>query len=112
GPADADGEGVARRGIKPDNIIVTPKGNARILDFGLATWTAGGAERVHAAEAATMMATSPGMTIGTVAYMSPEQALGEAVDQRTDIFSLGIVMFEMLTGKLPFSGATATALSL
>ena len=110
--ADAHAEGIVHRDIKPDNIIVTPKGNAKILDFGLATWTAGGAERAQAVDAATMMATGSGTAMGTVAYMSPEQALGETVDQRTDIFSLGIVMFEMLTGKLPFSGATVTALSL
>jgi TolB-like protein len=110
--ADAHAEGIVHRDIKPENIIVTPKGNAKILDFGLATWTAGGAERAQAVDAATMMATGGGTAMGTIAYMSPEQALGETVDQRTDIFSLGIVMFEMLTGKLPFSGATVTALSL
>src|SRR3989442_1665094 len=110
--ADAHAEGIVHRDIKPANIIITPKDKAKVLDFGLATWTTGGAERDHAANEATVMVTGPGTALGTVAYMSPEQALGEKVDHRTDVFSLGIVLFEMLTGKLPFAGATSTGLAL
>jgi TolB-like protein/predicted Ser/Thr protein kinase len=110
--AEAHGEGIVHRDIKPANIIITPKDKAKILDFGLATWTAGGAEREPSAHDSTVLVTKAGTALGTVAYMSPEQALGETVDHRTDIFSLGIVLFEMLTGRRPFSGATPTAVSL
>jgi len=110
--ADAQAGGIIHRDIKPASIMVTPKGNAKILDFGLSTWTAGGAEREHAAEGADPPATPPGAAQGSVAYMSPEQALGQQLDYRTDIFSLGIVMFEMLTGRQPFSAQTPAALVL
>ena len=109
--ADAHAQGIVHRDICSGNVIITPKGNAKVLDFGLAAWTAGGAERDRAAQPPSTTAASAGTPHGTVAYMSPEQARGEQVDDRTDIFSLGVVMFEMLTGRLPFSAATPAALT-
>jgi serine/threonine protein kinase/Tol biopolymer transport system component len=108
GLAKAHASGIVHRDLKPENVMVTSDGFVKILDFGLAKLTERHKGLSHATMSTLLFHSSPGTVIGTAAYMSPEQARGISVDERTDIWGLGVVLYEMASGRAPFTGETAT----
>src|SRR5437867_3685532 len=99
----AHGAGIVHRDLKPENVMVRPDGLVKVLDFGLAKLTEHRTKRVDEdAPTVAPAQTDPGTVMGTASYMSPEQARGQEVDARSDIFSLGVVTYEMLAGRAPF----------
>jgi len=109
--AAAHAKDVVHRDLKPANVMVTTDGRVKVLDFGLAKSAAPSSDEALDSEMATDLHTRGGMVMGTMPYMSPEQVVGRAVDHRTDVFSLGVMLYEMATGRRPFEGASPAELS-
>ncbi|HEX8474887.1 MAG TPA: protein kinase [Pyrinomonadaceae bacterium] len=101
--------GIVHRDVKPENVMVRPDGYVKVLDFGIAKLTEQSSPDDASEHASALLQTATGTVMGTAAYMSPEQSLGQEVDQRTDIFSLGVVLYELFTGRHPFRGSTPAA---
>ena len=108
--SEAHRNGITHRDLKPQNVMVSPEGRVKILDFGLAKLREAGQTGTDGTQLPTVAVTQEGKILGTVAYMSPEQAEGKPVDHRSDIFSLGVLLYEMATGRRPFRGDTSMSI--